>query len=54
MSQQTGQRVCVIGAGPAGLACVKASAIVGVDCVGFEREDDVGGNWYFDKPGSSV
>ena len=48
------ERVCVIGAGPSGLASVKALRDNGVDCVCFEREDDVGGNWYFGKPGSSV
>jgi len=50
----TQHRVCVIGAGPAGLACVKALRDAGVDCVCFEREDDVGGNWYFGRPNSSV
>ena len=49
-----GERVCVIGAGPAGLASVKALRDCNIPCVCFEREDDVGGNWYFGKPNSSV
>ena len=53
-SATSSSRVCVIGAGPSGLAAVKALRDCGVDCVCFEREDDVGGNWYFGKPGSSV
>ena len=44
----------MIGAGPSGLAVAKNFAVADVafDC--FERNDDVGGNWYFGKPASSV
>jgi cation diffusion facilitator CzcD-associated flavoprotein CzcO len=44
----------VIGAGSSGLAVAKNLAAAGLafDC--FDREDDVGGNWYFGKPHSSV
>ena len=52
--EQKSENVCVIGAGPSGLACVKALRDRGVDCVCFEREDEVGGNWYFGRQGSSV
>lgn len=47
-------KYCVIGAGAAGLAAAKNLAEQGIafDC--FEREDDVGGNWYFGKPNSSI
>jgi len=45
---------CVIGAGPAGLAALKNFQERGIPTVGFEREDDVGGNWYYGKPSSSV
>lgn len=47
-------RVCVIGAGPSGLATVKALRDRGVPCDVLEREDDLGGNWNFGKRNSSV
>jgi cation diffusion facilitator CzcD-associated flavoprotein CzcO len=48
------QRYCIVGAGSSGLAAAKNLKEFGVpfDCI--EREDDVGGNWYFGKPNSSV
>jgi glycine/D-amino acid oxidase-like deaminating enzyme len=49
-----GERYCVIGAGPSGLAALRNFLARGIPVVGFEREDDVGGNWYFGKPSSSV
>jgi hypothetical protein len=48
------ERYCVIGAGPSGLAAMRNFLDRGIPVVGFEREDDVGGNWYFGKPSSSV
>ena len=45
MSQRT--RSCVIGAGPSGLAAVKALADLGLSFDCFERSDRVGGNWVF-------
>lgn len=48
------QKYCVIGAGSSGLAVVKHFAAAGLEFDCFEREDDVGGNWYFGKPFSSV
>ncbi len=49
-----GNAFCVVGAGSSGLAVAKNLREAGIafDC--FEREDDVGGNWYFGKPCSSV
>ncbi len=47
-------RYCVIGAGPSGLAALRNFLARGVPVVGFEREDDVGGNWYYGKASSSV
>lgn len=41
-------RVCVIGAGPSGLAAVKNCLEFGLDVVAFEKNDRVGGNWVFD------
>jgi hypothetical protein len=48
------RRWCVIGAGTSGLAVVKnfVEHGIAVDC--YEREDDIGGNWNFGKPHSSV
>lgn len=47
-------RFCIIGAGTSGLAVAKNFLAEGIpfDCL--EREDDIGGNWYFGKPYSSV
>ncbi|MHC4879747.1 MAG: flavin-containing monooxygenase [Planctomycetota bacterium] len=47
-------RYCVIGAGPAGLVAGKVFRERGVPYDCFEREDDVGGNWYFGRRSSSV
>ena len=47
MSQRT--RTCVIGAGPSGLAAVKALADRGLPFDCFERTDRVGGNWVFNN-----
>ncbi len=44
----------VIGAGPAGLVALKVLRESGLDAVALEREDDVGGNWYFGRHSSSV
>jgi len=48
------ERYCVIGAGPSGLAALRNFLARGIPVVGFEREDDVGGNWYYGKSSSSV
>ncbi|XP_076009203.1 flavin-containing monooxygenase 5-like isoform X1 [Genypterus blacodes] len=40
-------RVAVIGAGPAGLTCVKACLDEGLVPTGFESSDDMGGLWKF-------
>jgi thioredoxin reductase len=44
----------VIGAGSSGLAAAKNLREHGLDVDVVEREDDVGGNWNFGKPGSRV
>ncbi|RAL25528.1 monooxygenase [Lujinxingia litoralis] len=49
-----GQRVCVIGAGPAGLATARALARNGVLYDHFERAQDVGGVWDIDSPFSNM
>jgi hypothetical protein len=48
------ERVCVIGAGPCGLAAIKALRDRNIACDAFERNNDVGGNWYFGTPNSSI
>lgn len=45
---------CVIGAGPSGLSVCKNLRQAGIPFECLESEDDVGGNWYFGKPSSSV
>jgi hypothetical protein len=40
-------RVCVIGAGPNGVAAAKNALQFGLDVVVFEKNDRVGGNWVF-------
>jgi hypothetical protein len=47
-------RWCVIGAGPSGLTALKNLRAAGVPTECLEREDDVGGNWYFGSAASSV
>src|SRR5947209_15543091 len=42
-AQKTGQRVAVVGSGPAGLACAQQLARVGHDVVLFEKADRIGG-----------
>ena len=40
-------QVCVIGAGPSGIAAAKNAVQFGFDVVVFEKNDKVGGNWVF-------
>lgn len=51
---QTADRFCILGAGSSGLTVAKNFQQSGIpyDCL--EREDDVGGNWYYGKSHSSV
>lgn len=48
------QKFCIVGAGSSGLAAAKAFVDAGIpfDCL--EREDDIGGNWYYGRPYSSI
>lgn len=48
------RRWCVVGAGPSGLAALKNLIALGIPAVGLEREDDIGGNWYFGSGASAV
>ena len=42
-------KVCIIGAGPSGLAAAKNCLQAGLDFKVFEKNDKVGGNWVFDS-----
>ncbi|WP_039948496.1 flavin-containing monooxygenase [Leptospira fainei] len=51
---QPNKRVCVVGAGPSGIAAGKNCVQYGLDVVVFEKNDKVGGNWVFNaKTGHS-
>ncbi len=54
MQSPTADKFCILGAGTSGLAVAKNFLQAGIpfDCL--EREDDLGGNWNFRKPHSSV
>ncbi len=43
------KRVCVIGAGPSGLAAAKNCVQAGLPVTVFEKNDKVGGNWVFNS-----
>ncbi len=45
---------CIVGAGSSGITAGKALKEVGIAFDIIEREDEIGGNWYFGKPNSSV
>lgn len=45
---------CVIGAGSSGLIAARHLLAAGIACDVIEKNDDVGGNWYYGRPGSSV
>ncbi len=45
------KRICVIGAGPCGIAAAKNCLLAGFEVVVFEKNAKVGGNWVFDPSG---
>lgn len=45
---------CIIGAGSSGLVAAKSLLAVSIPCEVFEREDGIGGNWYYGRPNSSI
>ncbi len=47
-------KYCIVGGGSSGLAAAKHLLTRGIEFDCLEREDDVGGNWYYGKPHSSV
>lgn len=54
IDMRTAEKFCILGAGSSGLAVAKNFRAAGIpfDCL--EREDDIGGNWYFGRSASSV
>lgn len=46
--------IAVIGAGPSGLAALKNLLQLDISATAFERGHDVGGNWHYEGPASSV
>ncbi|WP_234417946.1 MULTISPECIES: NAD(P)-binding protein [Miniimonas] len=47
----TSSPVCIVGAGPAGLAGARALAERGIEYTHLERHTGVGGVWDIDNPG---
>ncbi len=47
-------KYCIVGAGSSGLAAAKNLKAHDISCDVIEAEDEVGGNWYYGKPHSSV
>ena len=47
-------KVCVVGAGPAGLSVARALRRLGLDYDQYERHGDVGGIWDLDNPGTPM
>ena len=47
-------RVCIVGAGPAGLSLARALKRLGVPYDQYERHTDVGGIWDLDNPGTPM
>jgi cation diffusion facilitator CzcD-associated flavoprotein CzcO len=47
-------KFCILGAGSSGLTVLKNLHQAGIPCDCLEREDEVGGNWYYGRPASSV
>lgn len=47
-------RVCIVGAGPAGLSAARALRRLGIPYDQYERHTDVGGIWDLDNPGTPM
>lgn len=43
------KRVCIIGAGPSGIAAIKNISEAGIPVVAYDCNHDVGGNWIYDE-----
>jgi len=47
-------KVCIIGAGPAGLSAARALSRLGIEYDQYERHSDVGGIWDLENPGTPM
>ncbi len=47
-------KFCILGAGTSGLTVLKNFKELGIACDCLERADDLGGNWYYGQPASSI
>ena len=54
MNSSPENRVCIVGAGPGGLALARAFKMLGLEFDVFERHSDVGGIWDPNNPGSPM
>jgi cation diffusion facilitator CzcD-associated flavoprotein CzcO len=54
MTDDTSAKYAIIGAGAAGLTAAKNLKTFGIPFDIFEREDDVGGTWYYGTPASAA
>jgi cation diffusion facilitator CzcD-associated flavoprotein CzcO len=54
VADRNSESYCVIGAGASGLTVLKNFREAAIPVQVLEREDDVGGNWYYGRPSSSV
>lgn len=52
--KETTSKICIIGAGPAGLAMARACILTGVAYDQFDAHTDVGGLWDIDQAGSAM
>ena len=50
----TTHKYCIIGAGAAGITAAKNLLQLGIPCDVIEKQDEIGGNWYYGSPHSSV
>jgi hypothetical protein len=48
------EKICIIGAGSSGITAGKNLKAAGIPFDIIEREDEIGGNWYYGRPNSSV
>ena len=53
-SAKYSEMICVLGAGSSGITVLRNLLQEGIAAQCLEREDEIGGNWYYGKPASSV
>src|SRR5580658_751336 len=53
-TSDTADKYCIIGAGAAGITAARNLLQMNIPFDLIEREDEVGGNWYYGRPNSSI